>query len=79
MQAEKSITTRGSHICEMFLVWVYLSEVMAEDSAASASQNLYERDTSTETEIRRKLDSIKERKGLGTLMGVFIPNSSDVC
>ena len=43
------------------------------------NKGFYSTEDGTDKEIRKKLETIKERPGLGTLLGVFIPNSSDVC
>ena len=51
---------------------------MIRTETVRSQATFYDREQGTDKEVERKMDTIKPRKGLGTLMGVFIPNSSDV-
>ena len=39
---------------------------------------LYNSKEGTEGEIQKKIGNIPEKKGYGTIIGVFIPNASNV-
>lgn len=44
----------------------------------NAMSNLFEGEEQAEIGIKKKLDDIGERKGLNTLVGVFVPTASNV-